>query len=111
MEYTEQQKQAFRDAFAARRRRQLLVYIPFIVLIIVFTTESKSTGLVLWWIPISIFLPIFIIAFLGVLSFSLINWRCPACKKFFGRAFNLNYCSNCGVRLRQDPASGRRERL
>lgn len=77
-----------------------MVDIPFIVLILVFMTESKTTGLVLWSIPVAVFLPIFIVAFLFVLIFSLINWKCPACRKYLGRSFYPNYCSKCGVALR-----------
>ncbi|MFX0199891.1 MAG: hypothetical protein ACFFCW_27525 [Candidatus Hodarchaeota archaeon] len=100
MEYTEEQKQEFKSQFAARRRRQLIATLPFIILIILFATINESTGLVLGSIPISIFLPIFFIAIIGLLVFSIKNWRCPACNKYLGKAFNPSFCSKCGVALR-----------
>lgn len=100
MEYTEQQKQEFKTEFAARRRKQLLVTVPFIILLILFATINEGTGLVLGSIPISVFAPIFIIAVIVLLIFSIKNWRCPACHKYLGKAFNPRYCSKCGVGLR-----------
>jgi hypothetical protein len=100
MDYTEQQKQEFKNIFAARRRRQLIVTIPFIILIILFATLNENTGLVLGSIPISVFVPIFIVAVIGVVIFSVKNWRCPGCDKYLGKAFNPSFCSKCGVALR-----------
>ena len=100
MEYTEQQRQEFKNEFAARRRKQLIATIPFVILIILFATINENTGLVLGSIPISIFIPIFIIVVIGLLVFSIKNWRCPACNKYLGKAFNPSFCSKCGVGLR-----------
>ena len=100
MEYTEQQKQEFKKQFADRRRMQLMVSGPLIILIILFATVNENTGLVLGIIPISIFTPILIVAVVGAIIFSLKNWRCPACNKYLGKAFNPRFCSKCGVGLR-----------
>ena len=100
MEYTEQQKQDFKKQFADRRRMQLMVSGPLIILIILFATVNENTGLVLGIIPISIFTPILIVAVVGAIIFSLKNWRCPACNKYLGKAFNPRFCSKCGVGLR-----------
>jgi RsiW-degrading membrane proteinase PrsW (M82 family) len=37
---------------------------------------------------------------LGGLILSYFNWRCPACGKYLGRAFELKKCRKCGARLR-----------
>jgi hypothetical protein len=100
MEYTEQQKQEFKSQFAARHRRQLMVSGPLIILIILLVTANESTGLVLDIIPTAIFAPVFIVALLGALIFSFKNWRCPACNKYLGKAFNPRFCSTCGAVLR-----------
>ena len=100
MEYTEQQKQDFKKQFADRRRMQLMVSGPLIILIILFATVNENTGLVLGIIPISIFTPILIVAVVGAIIFSLKNWRCPACNKYLGKAFNPRFCSKCGIGLR-----------
>ena len=100
MEYTEQQKQEFKTQFANRRRKQLMVSVPLIILVVLFATVNEKTGLVLGTIPISIFTPIFVVAVVGALIFSFKNWRCPACKRYLGKAFNPSFCSKCGVGLR-----------
>lgn len=103
MPFTEQQQQEFMREYAQKRRRQLIVAIPFflylITVFVVFRTYGKYVydGIPGWaWVMLSIF----IVVFMGVWIFALINWRCPACNKYFGRAFNHFYCSKCGVRLR-----------
>jgi hypothetical protein len=100
MEHTEEQKREFKIQFATRRRRQLIATVPFIILIILFATINESTGLALGVIPISIFYSIFFIAIIGLLIFSFKNWRCPACNKYLGKAFNPSFCSKCGVGLK-----------
>jgi hypothetical protein len=100
MEYTEQQKQEFKNQYSIRRRRQLMVSVPLILVLIVFATANEGTGLVLGAIPINLLAPVFIIAIVGVLIFSLRNWRCPACNKYLGKTFNPKFCSKCGVSLR-----------
>ena len=39
------------------------------------------------------------LALLGVIVFSLFNWRCPRCNAFLA-PFSFKHCSNCGVELR-----------
>jgi hypothetical protein len=100
MEYNEHQKQEFKNQYAVRWRRQLIVAIPLIIVLIAFATANEGTGLVFGAIPIKIFAPIFIIAIIGALIFSFKNWRCPACDKYLGKAFNPKFCSKCGAALR-----------
>ena len=40
---------------------------------------------------------IVIAAFIGV---TLVNWRCPACRKYLGPDINRAQCKKCGFRLR-----------
>jgi hypothetical protein len=45
-----------------------------------------------------------ILAFIGILSvsvlvFSFLNWRCPSCNKYLGKAINPKFCSKCGTQL------------
>ena len=40
----------------------------------------------------------FAVVFLAVI-FSFINWRCPACNKYFGKGFNFKFCPKCGAVL------------
>lgn len=36
----------------------------------------------------------------GWVIFNGRNWRCPACDKYLGRAFNPKRCRSCGIELR-----------
>jgi len=48
----------------------------------------------------------FVVAALGVLWFSLANWRCPACEKRLGKDYNPRFCPRCGVRLKPEDQEG-----
>jgi hypothetical protein len=101
MEYTDHQKQEFKDQFTKRRRRQLMFfYSPIVILIMLLLSIDETTGQLLGFIPASIFTPVSIIALVGVLIFSIKNWKCPACNHYFEKAFNPSFCSKCGVKLR-----------
>jgi hypothetical protein len=99
MEYTEQQKQEFKDAFAERRKRQWMVTIPFAALLFAFAfAQDRGSGTVFGF-PGEVAGPVLIALVLGVLFFSFRNWRCPACNKYLGRAYNPRHCQNCGIAL------------
>lgn len=101
MEYTDQQKQAFRNQFKIRRQRQLMFfYSPLAILAILAFAVDETTGLILGYIPASALVPVVIVALVGALIFSFKNWRCPACNSYFGKAYNPSFCSKCGVKLR-----------
>jgi DNA polymerase II large subunit len=36
---------------------------------------------------------------ISVLAFSFLNWRCPSCNKYLGKAINPKFCSKCGTQL------------
>ena len=36
----------------------------------------------------------------GLLVFSLVNWRCPACNRYLYKDIYPRHCSRCGVQLR-----------
>src|SRR5262245_52043618 len=101
VEYTEGQKAEFRDRYAKRRRRQLIATAPMILLILALAfTEDREAGTILGLSEVVV-LSVFFMAFLALLGFSLRNWRCPACDKYLGRAFNPRHCQNCGVALHE----------
>jgi len=88
--------------FARRRKRQIMVTIPaFVVGFVAFTLASgdqpPSTG---YFLPMGVA----VVAFVSLVVFSLVNWRCPACKGYLRKATNPKFCPNCGVALRS--ASG-----
>ena len=99
MEYTNQQRAEFKDAYAKRRRKQLIMIVllfaamaplPFI----------KDGGTYLG-LSGSVFGPIILVTiFLVWVIYDSRNWRCPACDKSLGRAFNPRRCRSCGIELR-----------
>jgi hypothetical protein len=104
MEYTQQQKQEFREEFARRRKRQLLLAVPMIALFAVnifFKTGGRGGALHRF---LSSDWPLWIlIAFIAfALVFSLRNWRCPACHSYLGRDASPRFCPKCGVRFAEE---------
>ena len=100
MQYTEEQKSRFKREFAERRRKQMILVIPFLILIVgsffmgdrdvssIFGISSEAAGLA------------FLILVAGALAFSFRNWRCPACDKYLGKVINPKHCHACGIELR-----------
>ena len=100
MEYTEEQKSQFKATYASRRKRQLAVSAPLVVLVLGFVfMEDRLAGAVRGTSS-AVAVPLFLIVILGALVFSLRNWRCPACGKYLGHSFNPKHCQSCGVALR-----------
>lgn len=99
MEYTEEQKAQIRTLFATRRRRQLLVSLPLVAMIVGFVfLENGKAGTILGF-PASMILPGFLAVMGGAILFSLHNWRCPGCNKYLGKQRSPKFCSKCGVAL------------
>jgi hypothetical protein len=100
MYHTDRQKAEFKESFAQRRRKQLLVaalIIPIILVVVI--SEDQGAGTIFGY-SAEIYGPVFLIAVIVALLFSLRNWRCPACNKYLGRSINPKFCQSCGVELR-----------
>jgi hypothetical protein len=99
LEYTDEQRAAFKDAYAKRLRKQLLMIVllfaamaplPFI--------EDSAT---FFGLSGAVLGPIALVAIvIGWVIFNGRNWRCPACGNYLGRAFNPRHCRRCGIELR-----------
>jgi hypothetical protein len=98
--YTAQEQAEFRQQFAARRTRQIIVSIPLVALIVAFAafTDDKSGGTLLG-LPLAVGGPVFLVLIVAAIVFSLRNWRCPACNRYLGKAINPRFCQKCGVAL------------
>ena len=87
------------EEFSRRRIRQYAVTIPIFVAYMAWflTTKSdrSSSG---WSAPVVIGI---VVVAIGMLVFSLWNWRCPACGGYLGRSIAPRYCQGCGAQLRQ----------
>lgn len=100
MEYTEGQKTDIRKSFATRRRRQLMISIPILLLMFgVIVLEKKGQAVPFGFEPGSLVTLLFLIL-AGAIAFSLWNWRCPACRRYLGKQISPKVCSRCGVELR-----------
>jgi hypothetical protein len=99
MEHTDQQRAKFKDAYAKRLRKQLLVIVLLVAVMapLPFIEDSATffrlSGAVLG--PIAL-----VVIVIGWMIFNGRNWRCPACDKYLGRAFNPKHCRRCGIELR-----------
>jgi hypothetical protein len=98
--HTEQEMIEFKAQFAARRRRQLILTIPFVLLVLVALVVRAGVDLGRYGIKAETFGPVFLVIVIAALIFSFANWRCPACNTYLGRGMNPKFCSRCGTELR-----------
>ena len=96
MPYTAEEELEFKREFAVRRRRQRLLVIPFVLIVIAITVARNRYG---FTAPGALFATAIV-----ALLFSVRNWRCPACKRYLGRGMNPRFCARCGVALSGDAA-------
>jgi hypothetical protein len=102
MEYTPEQQAEFKRLFALRRKRQMMVAIPFVLVIVgfaAFARVGEADGEKLGGVPFLIWIGLFFVLIASVLVFSFRNWRCPACDRYLGREMGPRFCSKCGVAL------------
>ena len=85
--------------FQKKRTRQFAALAPVVLAFIgLISVEGKSVGL--FGLSPGMTLGVSFTLIIGVLIFSLLNWRCPACNRYLGKAFNPKFCSKCGVQLK-----------
>ena len=99
MPYTREQEAEFRQQFAVRRKRQIILAIPLFLAIIGVAVAGDSLDRGLFGLPPGILLGAFLILVVGALVFSFRNWRCPACDGYLGKQMNPKFCSKCGFGL------------
>ncbi len=91
--------QDVKKEFKKRKKRQMIIsfsLIPLIFLMLFLANhpENNFTGLSREALFYG-FTGIFIIGFV----LSLLNWRCPSCRKYLGKQFNPKFCPKCGAEL------------
>jgi hypothetical protein len=86
--------------YRKRRTRQWIASGLVIVLVLPNMLRSNNDSFSLFGLPESLTVPVFLAVVIGVVIFSLTNWRCPECNKYLGKTFNPSYCSRCGAQLR-----------
>ena len=92
VEYTEQQKEQFKQEFAAKDRRQFVTFISIVSIVLLMLLTA---GHLPWFVPVS-----GLAIVMGAFVFSFVNWRCPACGKYLGQIPVRRHCPRCGVALR-----------
>jgi hypothetical protein len=60
----------------------------------------NNNGFWLFGLPQNVTVGVFMAIVLGVVIFSLTNWRCPECNRYLGKTFNPSFCAGCGTQLR-----------
>lgn len=84
--------------FKKRRTRQIMAIGPIVLAFIaLLSVENNPTG-IFGFAPSTILVGAFAVI-ISVLVFSLLNWRCPSCNKYLGKAINPKFCSKCGTQL------------
>ncbi len=100
MEYTQGQKASFKQEFAARRRRQLILAVPLVAVAIgLAMLGDERNGRAVLGMPAAVVAPAFLLLVGGAIVFSFLNWRCPACDKYLGKGISPRFCPKCGVAL------------
>ena len=88
-----------REEFRKKRVRQIMAVVPMILAFIgLVSVEDNPAGLL--GLPPKIVLGLSFAVIVSILIFSFINWRCPSCEKYLGKAFNPKFCTKCGIQLR-----------
>jgi hypothetical protein len=99
MEYTEQQKADFIEQFKLKRKKQIILAILVVPILVPAIILRGQPDRQLMGVGVEVYGPIFAVAVLAAMGFSLKNWRCPACNKYLGRGINPRYCPGCGIAL------------
>jgi hypothetical protein len=87
------------EEFSKRKKRQIIAAVPATLMIILLLAAEKAGPEGLASIPIFVLGPVAIATIFAVVAFSLINWRCPSCKKYLGKRISPRFCAKCGVQL------------
>jgi len=99
MKHTPEQERAFKEIFAVRRRRQILLAVPLVATMLAFIVGTEEQAETIFGFPLAVAAPIFFAFIVGALIFSFKNWRCPACDKYLGKVWSPRHCHSCGVAL------------
>jgi 1,4-dihydroxy-2-naphthoate octaprenyltransferase len=97
MEFTEDQKRGFREAFANQNRTRVIITGMIVVLACLLglaASFSPSRQMELT------FVAVIGVAMLIAVVYLMRTSRCPACGRIVGRPMRARFCDQCGVPLR-----------
>lgn len=95
-----EQVAATKEKYSERRRRQLIALVPAAIAILLLLWSDQHPGESIAGLPGAAVSAVSLVLILGMVGFSLFNWRCPACGGYLGRTWNPSFCSKCGAALR-----------
>lgn len=96
----QERKEHIVQEFKRRRTRQLMVVPPVILAAVFLGWIQDHRDISIAGLSSSTLIGLAIALVAGAVIFSLSNWRCPACNKYFGKVINPGFCPGCGVQLR-----------
>lgn len=102
MTYSDQQILEFRCQFSERRKRQLILAVILLPLVIGVQLMRHGEGggtLEAIGLTEAAAGKAFFGLVVGALLFSFKNWRCPACDAYLGRSVGHKFCPKCGVKF------------
>ncbi|OFY63737.1 MAG: hypothetical protein A3H98_06590 [Bacteroidetes bacterium RIFCSPLOWO2_02_FULL_36_8] len=86
--------------FKKRRTRQYIVAvfaIPIIVLM-AFISKNPDSSVLGEYQSLVVYSSLGLIV--CIIGFTVWNWRCPNCNKYFGKSMNPKFCQHCGSELK-----------
>jgi hypothetical protein len=89
------------EAFRSRRKRQLFVVAPVLIVIgLLIWVEQRPDGSLGDISPTMLLGGLFVVV-IGVVIFSFMNWRCPGCRGYLGKGISPKFCPRCGIKLQE----------
>ena len=99
-DYTAEQLEGFKQEWARRRRRQVMVSIAVVAtMVLAWSVGQTEQGIPSLGISPGAAKVVFWIALVGAFVFSIANWRCPGCGAYVSRQTDKKLCPNCGAPL------------
>lgn len=99
MPYTHEQETLFKQQFAIRRKRQLILAAVLVPVIVAVAVADDAFDRGLFGVRPGILIGGFMVLVAGALILSFRNWRCPACDRYLGKQMSPRFCAKCGVGL------------
>jgi hypothetical protein len=88
-----------RAEFAKRKTRQILAVAPLVAAFVAARWCREHAAELVLGIPGCQWFYVACAAAAAGIVFSMLNWRCPACKGYLGRRISPDFCSHCGAAL------------
>ena len=92
--------EAIKREFALRRKRQVLVTLPIIAVVIAASVVADRLEEWAKLLPDALALVLLLAFTIGFFGFIVWNWRCPVCGWYLGKRLFPAFCWKCGVALR-----------